>query len=222
MELARRVFVVVGALLLVGLLIFTRATILAPLEKQVSLGRETLLSNPLDLASSHLITWDVPVERWRYREGEAKLSLLVNRSAVALCDVKANSPLRVRVSAIGRLESGLQYDRFVRNWYYTTNEPLSPGAKLWESGTAERLEYGLGAIAIYPFERLRISLDVFTPAPQLAVCNPRLQLVPNIDYAIAEHLPLLRVARDTGLAVAWTIVAGLAWLAWGRSRRPEA
>ena len=53
----------------------------------------------------------------------------------------------------------------------------------------------------------------------LGACSPRLQLVPSVDYAIAEHLPLLRVVRDTVLGLCILAVIGLAWYAFVSRKR---
>ena len=146
MGLARRFFVAVGALFVVGVLFLARRSALAPLEQQASLGKDVLLGSPLDLGSAHAITWDVPVGRWAAPErARPKLSLLVDRLPGGACDVKGASPLRVRVSALGLLDSGEQYDRLIRNWYYTTDEPFVGTAKLWEAGGPKHKEFGLGA-----------------------------------------------------------------------------
>jgi hypothetical protein len=210
--------VVVAALFVIGVLLVARGRLLAPLEHEAALGKAALRT-PVDLGSARVVTWDVPKDGWQYEEGEAKLSLLVRRGEGTTCDVKGKSPLKVGVAAVGTLESGQQYDRLIRNWYYTTTEPFSPEARLWVASGPEEAEYGLGGVMIYPFEKLRVSLNVEVPDPGLGACSPRLQLVPSVDYAIAEHLPLLRVVRDTVLGLCILAVIGLAWYAFVSRKR---
>ena len=208
----------VAAIFVIGVLLVARGRVLAPLERQAVLG-EAVLRTPVNLESARVVTWEVPKDQWQYEDGQAKLSLLVRRGEGTTCAVRGKSPLKVVVAATGTLESGEQYDRLVRNWYYTTSEPFNPKARLWEAFGPEDAEYGLGAVAIYPFEKLRISLNVEAPDPGLGPCAPRLQLVPSVDYAITEHLTLLRFVRDTALGLCILSVAGLAWHALAGKKR---
>lgn len=217
-KLTMRRFAVVGALIVIGALFVARRSMLAPLEHQAALSKSALRM-PVDVGSARTITWDIPKDKWQFEQGEAKLSLLVNRGPGQPCDVKGKSPLKLLVAASGMPDSGQQYDRLIRNWYYTTNEPLGPKAQLWEFYGRKEAEYGLGGVAIYPFEKLKVSVDVQVPDASLTACSPRLQLVPSVDYAVAEHLPFLRVARDVALGLCALVVIALAWFASGNGKR---
>src|SRR5262245_24355642 len=127
----RRNLVVVAAVTLVACLVVGRARVLKELERQAWLSSQVLTSEPLDVARLGTLTWKVPRPSWPYESGEARFALVVSGTGKA-CDVKGASPLKVHVSASGVLESGQEVDRLIRNWYFTTDEPLAPTAKLWQ------------------------------------------------------------------------------------------
>lgn len=140
---------------------------------------------------------------------------------------KDSRALKVRVDAYAvsgqlpgpdkRME-GPRAPRLIRNWYYTTDEPLSPSARIWESW-GNVVELGLCGLNRYPFEDTYVLVDVIAPDPILAKANPRLEIVGEHDYAIYEHLRTLRVLRDVVLVLLAFCVIGLAFA--GIRKEPE-
>jgi len=164
----------------------------AQLDQQAELGRQVLHFDTIDLSKEGTISWSVPTDKWQYKEGEARLSLVVNRVPNLSLPRRDGSTLRIRITAKGILHDGATNDRLIRDWYYTTDEPFTNEPKLWESGGPDSEEFGLGGIAIHPFERLVIGIQVLTPYAALQEAKPRLKLAAKYDYAIDEHLPFMR------------------------------
>jgi hypothetical protein len=222
--LVRRVFII-SAVLVIGVFLgVSRAQWFAWLEHEAKVGRDSVSSDAVDVSIPGKFTWEVPRKSWGYREGEAMLSLHVDWATCPEARARelSNRKLRVRVEALGSPESGRQYDRIVHNWYYQTDDPLAPDARMWMSRSANDAEYGLAAINIYPFEATTITLSVTSPDPVLSVCKPHLRLVGTHDYAVFEHLPLLHLLRDGGIAMTFAAAVGLGMLAWraeARNRR---
>jgi len=90
--------------------------------------------------------------------------------------------------------------------------------RLCESFGRDEVEFCLGGVSIYPFEKTTVTVEVTSPDPSLAAFEPRLRLVGDHDYAVYEHLPFLRALRDTGLALSSTMVLVLAAIAWRGTR----
>lgn len=145
----------------------------------------------------------MPREGWAYQELEARLSLVLDcvRDLPNEVTQRSKIPLRVRIAAHGTTKSRGRYDRLIRNWYFTTDEPCSPGANLWSAFGFNEIEHGLAGVLIYPYEQTIVSIDVTTPDTSLSASRPRLKLVGEHDYAIYEHLPFLRTVRDVGLVL---------------------
>ncbi len=102
--------------------------------------------------------------------------------------------------------------RLVRNWYFTTDTPLSAEARIWESwGTS--VEIGLCGVQRYPWEDTYIEVEVLQPDLLLAKANPRLQIFGEHDYAVYEHIIILRVIRDGVLLFLALCVMGVAYVA---------
>jgi len=215
----QRVFLVIAFAFLVFTLWFGRSQWFSNLENQAKIGKDALFSESLDLSRVGNTTWNVPRGAWSFEEGETSLSLLLtkphglrsgggNRSTI---------PLRLTVSARGVDKQGKSHDRLVQNWYFTTNEPFDPAAKLWSSFGGDEIEYGLAGVNIYPFETTQISVEVTTPDPSLSNENPRLKLVGKHDSAVYEVLPLLRLFRDLCLIISTGLVLILSYLVWRKS-----
>jgi hypothetical protein len=79
------------------------------------------------------------------------------------------------------------------------------------SGGAEKMKYGLAAVQFFPFEETYIEIEVQKPDPNLALANPRLELVGDHDYAIYGHLPLFHFIRDGGLFICLLSLVFIAW-----------
>jgi len=209
--------VLIGAYLVVG-----RTFWFAELERQARIGSDPVFSPRLHLARPGQITWKVPRETWGYEQGDAKLSLVLDRVAGlphSLAD-RSNLQLRLRVEAYAIPEGGARADRLTRNWYYTTDEPFSEEARLWSSFGGDEIEYGLAGLRVYPLETVFTVVTVTTADPILDKGNPRLKLVGEHDYAVFEHVPMLRALRDGGMVVSLLLLIGLVLLAW-RGRTSE-
>jgi hypothetical protein len=220
--------VCVLAIILVGTyLIVGRNFLFAELERQAEVGSHSVISPRLNLSKEGQFVWKVPREKWRYEEGDSQLSLLLDRSP-GLPENSADRStmgLRLKVEAYAVPQGGKRTDRLIRNWYYSTDEPFSPGARLWAAYGDKGIEYGLGGVRVYPSEDVYVVMNVTVPSPELQMANPRLKLVGEHDYAIFEHLPFLRAIRDVGLAVSLLLLVTIVSLAWRgpgtRTREPN-
>ena len=199
-----------AAFLLIG-----RGQWLSSLEHEAQVGRADL-STPIDLAKPGHFEWRVDREHWSYREGEAMLSLVLDRSDGP--QERNTLPLRIKVAAWGRDNTGLRNDRLVHNWYYTTDEPFGKDARLWSTFGERTVEHGLAGVMIYPFEETIISLNIEKGDTTLTSAHPRLKLVGNHDYAVFDHLRTLELLRDAGLLISLAALGLLLYL----SLKPEA
>src|SRR5712692_1466853 len=111
-------------------------------------------------------------------------------------------------AAGGKVIEGFQAPRLIRNWYFKTDDPLSPDAAIWQSW-GDSVELGLCGLNRYPFEDTYIVVEITRPDPVLAKANPRLQIFGEHDYAVYEHLPMLRILRDSILVFLTLCVIGL-------------
>jgi len=123
----KRVFVIVGALLLLGYLFLSRSLWFSELESQAKVGRDRL-SKPIDLTHANTVAWKISGDDWKYT-GEFKVGLVLDR----LSDVppeayrKESMALKIKVDAYAitykptvfktRIE-GFRAPRLIRNWYY--------------------------------------------------------------------------------------------------------
>ena len=214
----RRVLIIFGFVILLLNLWFGKKYWFYDLEKQASIGRDAVYSEPLDLSRTGTYTWAVPKAGWSFREGESKLSLLIANKAGLPEDRKSRStlPLRIKVSAQGKGDHGEVFDRLVRNWYYTTDKPFDDAAKLWLSIGGSEIEYGLAGVCIYPFESTLVTIDVDAPDAKLSNGNTRLKLVGNYDYAVNEALPFLRAFKEVCFIVSIVMLVAISYLAWIR------
>lgn len=200
----RKIYLLVSYLLLTVYIIFSRSQWFQKYETMADTGNAAVFSGKIDLTHSGSIRWEVPRTEWSFQDGESMLSLVLDApiSGESTPSVHSKLPLRLAVSAEGIGKSGEPLDRLVRNWYFTTNEPFDDKAKLWSSFNQNGIEYGLGGVNIYPFERTVITLNIQTPDSDLMNRNPRLKIVGKHDYAVSEVLPLLRVVKNGCFALA--------------------
>jgi len=222
--MARRILCVIAAVFIAMYLFIGRGQWFSELERQAKIGTQKIYSSNVDLSKSDEFVWEIPRDSWAYEEGEAEFSLVLDRAPNIPTDAysKDNMLLRVRVDAYAKLENGEQVDRLIKNWYFLTNEPFSPNAHLWESWGNKNIEYGLGGIYVYPFEKVYIKVSVLVPDTKLAKANPRIQLVGKHDYAIFEHITFLRLLRDSGLFLCLTFLLVLAAFAWKNPTKSSA
>jgi hypothetical protein len=215
----RRVFVAAAVLVIGGYLLLSRPIWLAELERQVEIGRDPLYSDLIDLSRAQDFDWQIPTVPWSQWLTDARLSLEVDSAGCkgAASDT-GESVLRIKVQATGLPDSGGEYDRLVRNWYYQTDEPFEPGVRMWRSRSSNGDDYGLAGVITYPFEKLSVTLKVLTPDPRLASCRARMKLVGEHDYAVEHHLPPLRLLRDAGIGLSLVCLSYLGVLAWRRVR----
>ena len=220
----RRVMIVVAAAIAAGTIWLSRGCWLAALERDARIGKEFILSDPIDVSHKGSFTWSIPRATWSYEEGSASLELYCRRPVKESRALphRGDLQLRIVVQAYGETDSGGRYDRLIRNWYYKSDDPLAPDAGLCESFSRDEVEFCLGGVSIYPFEKTTVTVEVTSPDPSLAAFEPRLRLVGDHDYAVYEHLPFLRTLRDTGLVLSSAMVLMLAAIAWrgiGHGRR---
>jgi hypothetical protein len=220
----RKLFSMIALVIVAGYLLGGRGQWFADVERDARVGGEAVFSEQLDLSTSGTRVWNVPRDDWSFEEGEAQLSLVIDRVPGLSAEIlnRNTLPLRMRVSAYGITESGEQFDRLIRNWYFKTDEPLGPDVRLWSFYSLDEVEHGLAGLLIYPYENTVVSIEIKNPDPMLEVGRPRLKLVGKYDYAVYEHLPILRLVRDGGLAISVMMLLGLVVLAWrpvGGTRR---
>ncbi len=211
----------VGALLLLAYLLASRSLWFPNLERQAKIGRDRLC-RPVDLNNAQTITWKIKGDDWKYT-GECRVALVLDRSSSIPVEAyrKESMALKVRTDAYaityepttkGTTIEGFRTPRLIRNWYFTTDMPLSPDARIWESwGNA--VELGLCGVQRYPWEDTYVTLDVIQPDPLLGKANPRLEIVGEHDYAVYEHITVLRIFRDAILLVLSVCVISLAYVA---------
>lgn len=216
---AKKVLIIAGGLLLLGYLFLTKSLWFSDLERQAKIGRDRL-NKPIDLAHAGTVLWKINGDDWKYT-GEFRVALVLDR----LGDIppeayqKESMALKIKVDAYAitykptvfktRIE-GFRAPRLIRNWYYTTDEPLSKDARIWESW-GESVELGLGGVQRYPWEDTYIAIEIVQPDLVLAKANPRLEIVGEHDGAIYHHLPMLRIVRDFVLLFLALCVIGLAY-----------
>jgi hypothetical protein len=216
---AKKLLIIVGALLLLGYLFLTRSLWFSELERQAKVGRDRL-NKPIDLARADTIIWKIKGDDWKYT-GEFRVGLVFDR----LSDIqpaayrKESMLLKLKVDAyaitykptgMGTRIEGFRAPRLIRNFYYTTDAPLSSEARIWESW-GKSIELGLCGVERYPFEDTYVAVEIVQPDPVLAKANPRLEIVGEHDYAVYEHLPMLRIFRDFVLMFLVLCVIGLAY-----------
>jgi hypothetical protein len=217
----RKIISVVALLWLIGYVLVARNLALAPFEQQSRIGHDSLFFDDIDLSKQGTIIWNIPRDKWTYKEGDAILSLVVNNSRNLPSQMRDGSTLRVKIAAEGILDNGEKNNRLIRNWYYTTDQPFTDNPKLCESGNSDSREYGLAGISVYPFERLKISVQVLNGYAELQQLKPRLKLVGDTDYAIDEHLPFLRTIRDAEFVVSLIAALVLFVNSWRRDGKEK-
>lgn len=217
----KNIVVVLGAALLLGYLAYSRSLWFPELEREVAMGRDTL-AKPVDLEKAGKILWRIPEDQWKHT-GEVKVALLIDnlqtlprdalrKESMALQVVMDANAVTYEPSTSGMKEV-LRANRLIRNWYYTTNEPLSPKARIWESGGGETVEFGLCGVCRYPWEDTIIEMDILRPDPILGEAHPRLIVYSDYDYAVDEHIGGLRTLRDVTLCLLACCIAVLAYYA---------
>lgn len=217
----KNIVVVLIAALLLGYLAYSRSLWFPELERQVAVGKDRL-SKPVDIEKSGKILWRIPEDQWKYT-GEVKVALLIDnaqslpraalrKESMALQVVMDASAVSCEPSLSGMKEV-LRANRLIRNWYYATNAPLSPKARIWESGGGGTVELGLCGVTRYPWEDTIIEMDILRPDPILGGANPRLVVYGDYDYAAEEHIGSLRAARDVILCLLACCIALLAYYA---------
>ena len=165
---------------------------------------------PVDLSKTGKVVWRIPEDKWKYT-GEVKVALELdnNQMLPSAAFQKESMGLRVVMDAkattyeppASGMKEVLQANRLICNWYFTTDEPLSPEARIWESGGSSFMEFGLCGANRYPWEDTIIEMDVLRADPILSKANPRLIAYGDYDYAVLEHIGLLRFLRDTILVL---------------------
>jgi hypothetical protein len=218
---AKRVLLVLGALLLLGYLFLSRSAWFSELERQAKVGRDQR-STPIDISRTDTVTWKINGEDWNYT-GECKVALVLDRPSDIPSEAyrKESMALKLKVDAYAvtyqptgqatRIE-GFQAPRLIRNSYYTTNLPLSRDAHIWESW-GESIELGLCGLQRYWSEDTYIAVEILQPDLVLAKANPRLVIVGEHDDAIYHHLPQAQIFRDFVLLVLAVCLIGLTYAA---------
>lgn len=181
----KKVLIVAAGLFLLLYLFVSGSLWLAGLEHQLRISKDSL-SKSIDLTHAQPVTWKIQGDEWKYT-GECRVALILDRMP-DLPDKayrKESMALKVRMDAYGvtyeptakgTVIEGIRAPRLIRNWYFTTDMPLSPNARIWES-RGEFVELGLCGVQRYPWEDTYITFDIIQPDPALVKANPKLQIV---------------------------------------------
>jgi hypothetical protein len=208
-----------AAALLLTYLFFSRGFWFSDLERQTRVAKDRL-SRPLDITQAGKVSWCIRAEEWKYT-GECEVALVLDR-VNTIHDAayrKESRALNLKVDAYAipfepagpnKRIDGPATPRLIRNWYYTTDEPFAQDARIWELW-GNVVELGLGGLHRYPFEDTWVVVDVLKPDLVLAMAKPRLEIVPQHDYAVHEHIGILRAVRDSVLVLLGLCVIGLAY-----------
>ncbi|HTM56436.1 MAG TPA: hypothetical protein VL175_20560 [Pirellulales bacterium] len=217
----KKLLVVLGAALLLIYLLASRSLWLADLERRVLIGTHRL-SKEIDVSQPRATEWKISADDWPY-EGEVRVSLILDDLSTIPRDSyeKKSMKLQIKMDAYaitfeptgkGTRVEGLRADRLIRNWYYRTDIPLSPEARIWEGVGGSRHEFGLAGVQRYPWEDTYIVVQIIQGDPVLAAAKPRLEVSGAYDYAVFSHIWPLRIIRDGTLLVLALCVLGLAYV----------
>ena len=217
----KKTFVAIATIFLLLYLFVSRSFWFPDLERQIKTGRDRLTKD-IDFSHAQTITWKIKGDDWKYT-GECRVALNLDRLSDVPAEAyrKESMALKLKTDAYavtyepttkGTTIEGFKAPRLIRNWYFTTDMPLSPGASIWESW-GEKVELGLCGVQRYPWEDTYIIIDIVQPDPILAKTNPKLEIVGDYDYAVFEHITPLRVFRDSVLGLLGICILGLAYVA---------
>jgi len=217
MHVLSRISFLVAVIIIASYLWAGRSHWYSELEREAELGNNPLHSEPINIAQTGTAVWEVPFGDWEFREGEAHVALTFDRVPQIPRERyrKDEMSLKVRFGAYAVGGDGSRTNRRIRNWYFTTDDPLSPDARMWVSGGTE---YGLGGVWIYPFEELYLELEILEPDTVLGGANPRLKIFPKHDCAVLGHVGVLRLIRDGGLLVCGVLLLAMTVMYWRLSR----
>jgi hypothetical protein len=217
----KKALIVVAAVLVLAYLVASRSLWFPDLERQAKVGRDRL-SRTIDITHPQTITWAIKGDDWKYT-GECHVALILDRIKDAPSEAyrRESMALKVRVDAHAvtyqpttarKTIEGIRAPRLIRNWYFTTDTPLSADARIWESW-GRSVEIGLCGVRRYPWEDTYIEVEVLQPDLLLAKANPRLQIFGEHDYAVYEHIIILRIIRDGVLLFLALCVLGVTYAA---------
>ncbi len=221
-RILRIIAVVICTTCVIAYLLVSRSLWFPELEKQIRTSHHRLTKS-VDLAQPGLVTWKIPGDDWSY-EGECRVSLVVDKISSIPWESyqKGSMALQVKMDAYavtceptasGKNVEGFHTNRLIRNWYFTTDVPLSADARIWESGNSSGTEFGLCGVRRYPWEDTYVLFDILRPDNVLAKANPRLQIVGDYDYAVEGHILSLRIFRDSVLFLLIVCVSALVYMA---------
>jgi len=212
----RKVFYIPATLIIACYLLLGRGQWYSELERQAEIGSHPQYSDVVDINKPHTFTWKIAEADWSQGPGEAEVSIVFERVGAVPFEKyrKEGMPLKLKIDAYGVGKNGLRASRLIKNWYFTTNEPLSEEAKLWQAFGRQNIEYGLGGVNVYPFEDLFIELTILEPDKSLSVARPKLKIVGKHDHAVYGHITMLRFIRDGGLVLCILLLLSMTVLAW--------
>ena len=140
--IVKRAVILGGALSLLAYLFASRSLWFPELQRQAQVGRDRL-TKPIDTSQAQTITWKINGDDWKYT-GECRVALVLDR----VSDLppwayrKESMALKVKMDAYaitykpttrGTRIEGFRVPRSIRNWYFTTDMPLSSNAHIWDS-----------------------------------------------------------------------------------------
>ena len=198
----RKIIAVIAATYLICYAYRARSLWLADLEKQSKIGQDVLQLKNIDLSKEGTIVWDVPIEKWGGANADCDLSLEYENLHDDFRLERDGKSLDIKVVAKGILDNGQICDRLIRNWYCATDQPFKGDPHIWQSVGHDSCEYGLSSIRVFPFEKLKIEIQVILPNKDIQKHKPCLNFVRHHDSAIYHHLKLLRGLRDSAFVIA--------------------
>jgi hypothetical protein len=221
----QRTLVIIGACAFLWYLLESRRSWFPELESQIDVGQDRKIKD-IDVSHPETITWKISGDEWKY-EGALRVALLLDdlpavpresyeKESMKLSITMDAYAITYEPAGKGSRVEGFRADRLIRNWYYTTDMPLSPKARIWESGGGAYREFSLAGVQRYPWEDTYIVAQIVQADPTLQQAHPRLQITGSYDYAVFEHIEQLRFVRDTVLFLLASCVIYLAYLALRR------
>ncbi len=197
----RKIILIMLSLAIASYMIVGRNYMLDGIERHLRISNDVIYSKDIDLCETNTFSWIIKKDDWDYTNGVAQLFLVFNRN-----NDETNSEywekhfqLKVKINAYAKTENNVKAFRFIKNYFYPTDEPMAKETKLWSGWSDEKLEYPLGSLMRFPMEDLIIELTVQVPDPILNKATPRMKLVGDYDPAVLGFVPFAKLLRDIGL-----------------------
>ncbi|MCI0617964.1 hypothetical protein L0244_33745 [bacterium] len=159
-------------------------------------------TDQIDISRVNTFTWRISKSEWEHN-GDAKLSIKFKRKNEIPFEryQKEHFDLRIKINAYGLLEDGTKFDRVIRDWYYRTDDPLSPIVRMWSVWGGGSVEHGLAGILCRYNEDLIIEVMVTSADPVLAQARPKLRIVGDHPSSMMVKVMLVQYLEIAGLVI---------------------